>query len=62
MNIEQSIRASAAEVFTPDGVDIWFDHPSRLLDGISPREASQSVDGVLRVNCMLEALKDGVFV
>lgn len=56
---EARVRASAAEVFTPEGVTIWFGRENRLLKG-APYKLIETEEGYERVLRLLEGLKDGV--
>lgn len=53
------VRRAAADVFTPEGVEIWVDARNRLLEGLSPRQLVEQGQGdeVLRA---LEGLAEGV--
>lgn len=57
---EWHVRQAAAEVFTPEGVDLWYDAPNRALDGWSPRELVAQGDG-LRVLRLIDRLDSGAF-
>jgi len=56
------VEKSASELFSPEGVAIWMDHPQKLggLAGLTPREAVAQDRGS-DVLALLEGLKDGVF-
>lgn len=58
-DLEAKVRASAAELFEPEGVDIWWVYPNRILSGRTPQQAvaEGDADSVL---ALLEGLKDGV--
>ena len=58
-NLEQKLRESAAELFHPEGVDIWMEHPNRMLAGQTPLDAAKTKAGFLRAEAILDALKDG---
>ena len=57
-NLEQKLRESAAELFHPEGVDIWMEHPNRMLAGyvILPIE-NATVFLANLVNTMMYQLK-----
>lgn len=57
---EQCVRHAAAEVFTPEGVDIWLRSPNRSLNNATPLQfiAAGDTDRVLQ---LLAQLADGAF-
>jgi hypothetical protein len=58
---EAHARRLLAEVYTPDGVDLWLTRPNRRLDGATPLDLIEHGDG-LRVLMEIEGLIEGVFV
>jgi hypothetical protein len=57
---EVRVRAAAAEVYRPEGVDIWYDAPNRLLNNASPRQFVEAGDAD-RVLEVLDQLASGSF-
>lgn len=57
---EARVRAAAAEVYTPEGVDIWMNAPNRTLNNATPMQfiAAGDTDRVLQV---LDRLASGAF-
>lgn len=55
---EARARAAAAEVFHPEGVDIWMDSPNRLLNNATPLQFIAAGD-VERVLQLIDMLADG---
>ena len=55
---EELARRMAADVYTPEGVDIWYDAPNRLLNNASPRQFVDAGD-VGRVLQVLDQLASG---
>ncbi len=57
---EQQVREAAAEVFTPEGVDLWIDARNRMLDGRSPRELVVQGEGQRALD-LIDFLASGSF-
>lgn len=57
---EQQVREAAAEVFTPEGVDLWMDGRNRMLDGRSPRELVTEGEGQRALD-LIDFLASGSF-
>lgn len=57
---ERAVRAAAAEVYKPEGVDIWMNAMQMRFDGRTPLEAiaDGDTDRVLQV---LDQLASGAF-
>jgi hypothetical protein len=53
------VRAAAARVYTPEGVEVWMDAPNRMLDGATPRQCVDAGDGG-KVLGLIAALAEGV--
>lgn len=59
MVTEADVRAAALEVYRPEGIDIWYDAPNRLLNNATPRRFVETGDGT-RVLALIAAMADGV--
>lgn len=59
MNDEARVRAAAAEVFKPEGVDIWMGAPNPWLNGATPMQFIAAGD-TERVLGVITGLADGV--
>lgn len=58
---EADVEQAAGELFTPDGVAIWMDHPQKLggLRGLTPRQAVAQGRGQDAI-AVIDGLADGV--
>lgn len=57
---EEQVREAAAEVFTPDGVELWMDARNRMLDGRSPHELIAAGKGQRTLD-LIDFLASGSF-
>lgn len=60
MSDEQRVREAAAQVYTPEGVDIWMHAPNRSLNNATPLQFIGAGD-TERVLQVLEQLITGAF-
>lgn len=56
---EAQVRAAAAEIFKPEGVDIWLAIPNRWMNNATPMQFIRAGD-TDRVLAILAGLADGV--
>lgn len=56
---ERAVQAAAAEVYKPEGVDIWMNAPNPTLNNATPMQFIRAGD-TDRVLAVLAGLADGV--
>ena len=60
--IPDSLRVLLDEIWWPDGAEMWWNSPIRLLDGEIPRDLAKSPEGVTQIDSLLNAIAEGVIM
>lgn len=56
-----AVEVALAEVYTPEGVDIWLNSRNRMLDNERPVDLLRTPEGEERVLQLVESLAHGAF-